>query len=145
MSDKLSFSLHEATTALDNAVEALLVREHGLSLSQFVFLANCSEIEPCDVTRLAHRMAVSKAAVSKRVAPMVASGWLATGTDPANARRVVLSLTDRSRALVEVAAADLEQRLASIFDDPRAAHIDTQRLNSDLTVVAALLNEKGSL
>ncbi|WP_062071135.1 MarR family winged helix-turn-helix transcriptional regulator [Demequina sediminicola] len=145
MSDKLSYSLHEATTALDSAMESFLAKEYSVTLSQFVFLANCSEIEPCDITRLAHKMVVSKAAVSKRVASLVDLGWLETGTDPAHARRVMLSLTDEARRLVSVATADLEQRLATVFEDPRAAHIDTRQLNKDLTIVTALLEERGSL
>lgn len=145
MSTKLSFSLHEATTALDASIEQFLVREHGVTLSQFVFLANCSEIEPTDVTKLAQRMVVSKAAVSKRVPSLVNAGWVETSQDPTNARRVVLSLTDESRALVEAATADLEARLARLFEDPRAAEIDTATLNRHLTIITDLLLEKGSL
>lgn len=144
MSDKISFSLHEVVAALDEAADSLLVDKYGVTGSQFIFLAVCADVEPTDVTSLARCLGVSKAAVSKRVPSMVAGGWIITRDDPANARRVVIELTDGARTLVENAGRDLDTAFTALFEDPRAEGIDPHELNRQLSVLTELLLEKGT-
>ncbi|WP_062210932.1 MarR family winged helix-turn-helix transcriptional regulator [Demequina oxidasica] len=143
MSDKITFTLHEVVAALDEAADSLLIDKYGVTGSQFVFLAVCADVEPTDVTSLARCLGVSKAAVSKRVPSMVAGGWIVTRDDPANARRVVIELSDTARELVETGGRDLDRAFTSLFDDPRAAGIDPHQLNRQLGVLTELLLEKG--
>ncbi|MDE0571875.1 MarR family transcriptional regulator [Demequina sp. B12] len=145
MSDKLTFTLHEAVSVIDRAAEQFLQREYGVSGPIFVLLATCEEVEPTDVTSLAQCLSISKAAVSKRLPGLERDGWITLGKDPANARRVVITLTDKSRDVVRRAGAELEGRFAAVFNDPRAAHIDPQALNRDLGIITQILLEKGPL
>lgn len=143
MSDKVTFTIHELVSAHIAAAEALLLDRHGVTASQFEFLAICADVEPTDITSLAQCLRVSRAAVSKRVPAMVAQGWITAHGDPTHGRRVIIELTDRARALVERAGRELEAAFVTVLEDSRARDIDVAELNRQLNVLTAILCEKG--
>ena len=107
------------------------------------------EVHPADITQMASCLGVTKAAVSKRVPALVAGGWLERNSDPANARRVVISPTAAAIELVELAAADLERLFADLFTDPRVdpavtrGAVPLKKLNAHLSALTNILHEKG--
>ncbi|WP_084038811.1 MarR family winged helix-turn-helix transcriptional regulator [Demequina sp. NBRC 110053] len=143
MSDKLTFTLHELVSEIDASADEVLRDRYGVTGPTFVFLATCADVEPTDITTLARCLGVTKAAVSKRVPALVAEGWITTAGDPAHGRRVMLSLTERARDLVDRAGRDLDQHFTAMLADPRAAAIDAAVLNAQLNTLVAILREKG--
>lgn len=146
MSDRITVTLHHLVAELDAFAEKFLRARHDVSFATFHFLAAAADVEPVDMTTLATCLGVSKAAVSKRVPALVAEGWIVASVDPANGRRVLVTLTPRARALVETAGGELEAEFATLFADSRlsAAGVDVAQLNDHLALLTTLVLEKGS-
>lgn len=145
MSDKITFTLHELVSELDNAADSLLTRRYGITASQFVFIATLVDYEPADVTTLARCLRVSKAAVSKRTPGLVKAGLITLSEDPNHGRRVLVSATERAHELVESAGHELETQFAHLLQHPDARDIDPDVLNRQLTTLIRLLKENGPL
>ncbi|WP_297082914.1 MarR family winged helix-turn-helix transcriptional regulator [uncultured Demequina sp.] len=145
MSDKLTFTLHELVQVLDQSADSLLTSKYGVTGSQFVFLATLEDVEPTDVTTLAECLGVSKAAVSKRVPSLADAGWITTADDPHHKRRVVLTVTQRGRDLVERAGRDLDAQFTALFQHPAAAGLDPRLLKDQLNTLISILRQNGPL
>ena len=137
MSDRLTFTLHELVAEIDAYADSALRARHGVSFSLFEFLAVLSDVQPADMTTLARCLGVTKAAVSKRVPPLVDQGWVHAA--PGVGRSVDLSLTDRGSALVQVAGDELESDFAAVFTQTLdGAHsLDIPTLNRQLVALTA--------
>ncbi|GIG40071.1 MarR family winged helix-turn-helix transcriptional regulator [Cellulomonas phragmiteti] len=133
LGDRVTVTLHHLVDVLDEYADHLLRAEHGVTLSQYLFLAVLSDLDHPDVTTLARCLHVTKAAVSKRVGSFVAAGWVRTLSDPGHARRVVLELTPDGVALVRDAGRQLEEAFTSAFAD--VPQVDLTALHRDLTTV----------
>ncbi|MFS0704093.1 MarR family winged helix-turn-helix transcriptional regulator [Cellulomonas sp. 179-A 9B4 NHS] len=136
MTDRFTYTLHHLVDAVDAHADRLLAAHHGdLTFSQFVFLAVLEDTQPQDVTRLAECLGVSKAAVSKRVPGLVARGLVHAEPDPANARRVVLSLTEAGARLARDAGDLLDRELTALFAG--VPGVDVARTHADLRAMLA--------
>jgi DNA-binding MarR family transcriptional regulator len=144
MAERITVTLYELISELDGWADAVLRAHHGVTFSHFAFLNAIAQYQPVDITGLAECLRVSKAAVSKRVPGFVQGGWVQTSADPAHARRVLLTLTDKSASLVQRAGGELDAEFRSLFSDPRLAQerIDVDRLNSQLNRLTELVTEK---
>lgn len=128
MSQRLTAHLHELVLAMDRAADQLLSTRFGVDHNLFVFINPLMD-GALDVTRMAERLNLSKAAVSKRVPRLQAEGWVETSTDPAHGRRVLVALTPKGRDLVVAANTLLAAQFASILN---GLHIDAARLDADV-------------
>ncbi|WP_062077542.1 MarR family winged helix-turn-helix transcriptional regulator [Demequina globuliformis] len=144
MSDKITFTLHELVWELDHAADQHLREHFDITGSQFIFLATLLDVEPTDMTGLAHCLGTSKAAVSKRVPAFVEAGWISTSTPPGPGRRVLLELTPTARDLVARAGRALDDNLARLVAASRAQGIDLDALNADLNTLVALMRQNGA-
>jgi DNA-binding MarR family transcriptional regulator len=145
VSDRITVTLHHLVALMDSYAEGMLQAAHGVSFSQFQFLAAVADLQPVDITTLARCLFVTKAAVSKRVPSLVADGWLVAADDPHHGRRVLLTLTPRAMDLVVEAGGGLDDQFTALFSDPRlgAEGIDVARLNHQLQTLMDLVIEKG--
>lgn len=133
LGDGLAVTLHQLVYRLDAHAERLLREHHQISYSNYHFLAVASTTERPDVTTLAECLAVSKAAVSKRLDSLVRGGWITLGSDPGNARRVIIELTPEARTLVADATAMLEREVAEVLSGLPPG--EAQQLNQRLRVL----------
>ena len=106
--DRFAFTLHHLVAELDGLADAVLRKEFGITHSQFAFLLAGQDTQPVDVTTLAKRLAVSKAAVSKRVTWFVHRHFITVAHELQRGRRVVLALTPNG--------ADLARRASDVLD-----------------------------
>jgi DNA-binding MarR family transcriptional regulator len=135
MPQRITAHLHELVLAMDSFADHVLTSRFGVDYNLFVFLNPLLDAD-LDVTRLAERLNLTKAAVSKRVPVLEREGWLTTSSDPGNGRRVVLALSPRGRDLVNEAGALLGRRFASML---AGLSIDADRLDRDLiTLIPAV-------
>lgn len=139
LGDRVTVTLHHLVDVLDEYADQLLVREYGVSLNQYLFLAVLSDLDSPDITTLARCLRVSKAAVSKRVGSFVDAGWVRTSDDPGHGRRVVLHLTAAGAELVAGAGTRLEDEFTAKF--AKVTQVDVDALHSDLKAVLATLQE----
>jgi DNA-binding MarR family transcriptional regulator len=145
VSDRITVTLHHLISLMDSYADEMLQSAHGVTFSQFQFLAAVADLQPVDITTLARCLFVTKAAVSKRVPSLVAEGWITTSDDPQHGRRVLLTLTPRALQLVVTAGGGLDDQFTSLFSDPRlgAEGIDVAHLNRQLETLIDLVTEKG--
>ncbi|UZN04515.1 MarR family winged helix-turn-helix transcriptional regulator [Cellulomonas sp. S1-8] len=137
LGNRVTVTLHHLVDVLDEYADHLLRAGHGVTLSQYLFLAVLSDLDHPDVTTLARCLRVTKAAVSKRVGSFVDAGWIRTVSDPANARRVVLELTPAGATLVDVAGRQLEDEFTAAF--AHVEQVDLGALHVDLTTVLSTM------
>ena len=140
MPQRITAHLHELVFAMDVFADRALSAEFGADYNLFVFLNPLLE-QDLDVTRLAERLNLTKAAVSKRVPSLERDGWLETSSDPGNARRVVVSLSPRGRDLVLGAGRLLGGRFAALLDD---LSIDAERLDRELVALVGAVRALGA-
>lgn len=131
MPTQITARLHELVFAMDRFSDHVLATRYGVDHSLFVFLTPLVG-GSLDITRLAERLNLTKAAVSKRVPRLEHEGWLVTTPDPSHGRRVLLSLTPRGRDLVIDAGTLLNDRFASML---AGLSIDVRRLDADLVAM----------
>lgn len=145
MADRITVTLHNLVSLMDSYADEVLRSAHGISFSQFEFLAAVAELQPVDITTLARCLFVTKAAVSKRVPSLVSDGWIVASDDPHHGRRVLLTLTPRALQLVVQAGGGLDDEFTALFADSRlgADGIDVARLNHQLETLIHLVIEKG--
>ena len=142
MSTRLTYSINELSTALDAYADRILQARWGVTISQFTFLAVLEEGQPIDVTHLAECLGVTKAAVSKRVPVLVGKGLVQTQPDPANARRVVLTLTEAGLRLAREAGDVLESEFEDMFVD--RPDLDLERIHADVLALLGTVLSKES-
>jgi DNA-binding MarR family transcriptional regulator len=141
LGDHLTVTLHLLVDRMDRFADVLLRERFGISFNQFQFIAVIANLpEAPDITTLADCLGVSKAAVSKRVPAFVEANLVTTSTDPANARRVLLSITPKAGRLLSEALPVLGASFAEEFDD--LATVDLQALHEDLKTVIRHLDSK---
>jgi len=140
MPDRITDTLHHLMAMIDGYADELLRARHGITYSQFEFLAELAFRQPVDISTLARRLFVTKAAVSKRTPSLVAAGLVETY--PAAGRRVMLQLTARGAELVQAASAELDGEFRDLFTHPALADLDVERLHNDLRTILALVSGK---
>lgn len=149
MSEKLTYSIFELVAAMTARADAVLGSGYGMTFNQFHFLAVVRDIEPDDITAIAACLGVSKAAVSKRVPALIARGWITTARDPGHGRRVVVSMTDNARVLVDQASAELDAAMLASYRHPlldRKLHPDAlgpDELNRHIVALTTVLSSPG--
>ena len=111
MSPSLTASLHELVHAMDAYSDRVLRSRFGVDRNLFAFLSPLS-VGPMDVTRLAERLNLTRAAVSKRVPLLERDGWVTTQAD---GRRLLVDLTPAGRDLVSTAGVLLNVRFAGLL------------------------------
>lgn len=137
---QLAVTLHELVYRVDGFADELVRRHFGVSYSQYHFLAVTSTLDRPDVTTLAECLMVSKAAVSKRLAGLVADDLITIGSDPAHARRVIVDLTPKAVELVTGATAMLEREFHDALHELPPGEADA--LNARLRVVLDIFIRK---
>ncbi|MCL3859639.1 MarR family winged helix-turn-helix transcriptional regulator [Actinotalea sp. K2] len=142
MSDRITYSLNHLVTAMNAYADQVLAERWGLTFSQFTFLAVLEDGQPLDITRMAECLGVSKAAVSKRVPGLQAKGYVQTVADPANARRVLLTLTDEGLRLAHEAGGLLDAELTQLFEG--RADLDLDRTHADVLLMLEAVLSKGN-
>ena len=141
MSDRITYSLNYLVTAINAYADRVLTERWGLTISQFTFLAVLEDGQPIDITRMAECLGVSKAAVSKRVPGLQAKGYVRTLADPANARRVLLTLTDEGLRLAHEAGGLLDAEFTQVFED--CDDLDLDRTHADVLLMLEAVLSKG--
>ncbi len=136
----IAVTLHELVYRIDAFAEKLMREHHQVSYSHYHFLAVASTLDAPDVTTLAECLAVSKAAVSKRLDPLATDDWITLGSDPDHARRVIIRLTPKAVQLVTDATAMLEREFTDALGELPPGEVD--QLNGRLRVLLDIFLRK---
>jgi DNA-binding MarR family transcriptional regulator len=127
---RFTFTLHRLVAVLDRHADAILRRSLGITYSQFLFLTHLAGEDGIDGATLARRLAVSRAAISKRLPWFEERALIDVRPDPDHGRRRRIHLTERGRELAERAADRLEHALRK--EAPERADVDLDALHDDL-------------
>jgi DNA-binding MarR family transcriptional regulator len=101
----------------------------GLRTTAYAILARVAREGPLPLGRLAGRLALDRTTLSRELRPLVASGLVAYATDPADARRRVVTLTEAGEAAVGRARPLWERaqrELVDGFGDGRTAALTSE-------------------
>jgi DNA-binding MarR family transcriptional regulator len=135
---RFTFTLHRLVAVLDRHADAILRRSMGITYSQFLFLTHLAGEDGIDGATLAHRLAVSRAAISKRLPWFEQRSLIAVRPDPDHGRRRRIHLTAQGRRLAENAADRLEEALRQ--EAPERADVDLDALHHDLHKLLRVLD-----
>ena len=118
-------SLLQAHATLMRRLDTDLQKETGLALADFDVLAQLAEAGgELRMTDLALRALISRSGMTRRVARLVREGLVARANDDADARGVVVALTDAGVARLNETAAVHLRGVAKLF----VAQLDDQEL-----------------
>lgn len=120
---------------MDAYASHVLVSRFGVDHNLFFFLSPLED-GPLDITRLAERLALTKAAVSKRVPALARDGWVTTSPDPDHGRRVIVRLTPHGRTLVTRASDMLNEQFSGLVAE---LDLDAARLAGELEALTAAI------
>ncbi|MDR0285937.1 MAG: MarR family winged helix-turn-helix transcriptional regulator [Propionibacteriaceae bacterium] len=95
------FTVRKAAAILERQLEAIIAREIGLSLGQFMILS-VTGTAPAALTQtaIARELGLTKGTVSRLVESAVTAGWLSVTPDPASRRSRLIALTPAGTDLV---------------------------------------------
>ncbi len=94
-----------------------------LTVAQFLALRAVAR-EPLTAAELARRAGISGPAASQLVAGLEAAGWLARSPDPADRRRLGLSLTPAGASLLRAAQTSIARGLQTLVGGLPRHHLD---------------------
>lgn len=95
--DGLADLLHRVVFLLGEAARRGGEDSGGLTYSQMRLLGTLEEIEPATQHTLAQALLVSDPAISRALRPLESAGLVQVRTDPAHARRRLVSITEAGR------------------------------------------------
>ena len=138
MTESAQACAHAIIEVVPPIVQALRVamraqRGHDLSVPQFRTLAFISRHPCCSLTAVAEFIGLTLPAMSTLVNGLVEQGLVQREVDPADRRRVLLTVTDAGVAVHRGALDGAEQWLAA-----RVAVLDAEQRSAVLTAMAAL-------
>ena len=131
--ERITYTLHNLVCELDSQADGILRSRFGMTFSQFLFLVNLEAEANADISMLAERLGVSRAAVSKRLPWFVQRDLVYVAQDPANKKRVMIGLTARGGDLAERAGHALDLEFTGMFAG--FTGVDLDALNRDLNIV----------
>lgn len=131
----MTADLHELVSAMDAYSGRVLRERFGVEWNLLAFLMPLAS-GPLGVTRLAERLNLTRAAVSKRVPLLERDGWLTRSVEP-HRRGVRLSLTPAGHELVTTAGDLLNQRFAVLLAE---ASVDVETFGTQVrTLIDAVV------
>ena len=130
---RLLYLLKRSYTAAKVALDEL-VREHGLSASDFTMLSFLKGLEPCSAADLARAQRVTPQAVTQQIAQLRAKDLVSSETSEINRRISLISMTAAGRAaLARVSAA------ARKLEDEMMADLSREESKTLTTLLARLI------
>lgn len=133
ITDLLSSRLH-TLAALSAASASLRVeRKFSLTLLEWRSLGQLAAFAPISLKELAHRAGMDKSYASRTVAGLIERGFIASERNDADARGVMLTLTDKGQALYRQVIVDAESRNERLLRP--LSQEDRQRLMTSLTAL----------
>jgi len=129
LDDQVGFVLRQAQQRHTTLFATLMIE--GLTPTQWAALAKLRECGACSQNRLGRLTAMDAATIKGVIDRLTARGFTAARADPADARRLLVELTDEGAALCEravpVARAITEKTLEKLDEGERATLIGLLR------------------
>jgi len=139
MNRDLSRSLHRLTARLDQAADAFLQAQAGVSYPRFLALYMVGSEGAYTQRALAERLGVSEPSVSRLVRILADDGWLKAVSEPGGGNRRQLRLTAAGEQLVARWGAELEERLAALLE---ASHVPYRAYRTHTQQLLAALESR---
>jgi len=107
-STALGYLVHRLAKQFARALERTLGR-HGVAPGHFKIMMVLWEEDGLSQSEVARRLEIEQPTVANTVRRMIRAGLVTMDTDPLDGRRVTIRLTQRSRSLYPVLAAEAEE------------------------------------
>lgn len=139
MQRPITFVLNEIVWHMNQHADRFLKQRHAMSFRWFILLATLSAVEPTSQHRLAEYLSYSDAAVSKLLGRMAESGLIQVSSDPGNARKHTVSLTEHGRSEVAAATIMLETEFTNLLADQ---NIDLESFGATAAIIHQLFTQQ---
>lgn len=110
ITDLLSSRLHTLAALSAASASIRVERKFSLTLLEWRSLGQLAAFAPLSLKDLAHRAGMDKSYASRTVSALIERGFIASERNDADARGVMLSLTDKGQALYQQVIVDAESR-----------------------------------
>lgn len=132
---QLCFSLYRASRAVTRAYQPLL-RDLGLTYPQYLTMLVLWESDrPCGMHEITQRLGLDSGTLTPVCRRLERAGYLTRKRDPADERKLILSLTAQGRELQE-SAAEIPVELERLYQVPG---VDPAALKQALDLLAVSL------
>jgi DNA-binding MarR family transcriptional regulator len=131
LEQQICYAMHTTVRAFD-AVYRELLSEHGLSYPQYIALMTVGEHGPLSVGRLGELMHLDSGTLSPLLKRMATAGLVERVRDPADERRVLVSLTGPGRERLD-ALGDVPLQIAARSGLSRQELLDLHRTLRQVT------------
>jgi MarR family transcriptional regulator, 2-MHQ and catechol-resistance regulon repressor len=136
----ITFTLNRLVVELNHRADRILRREFQMTYSQFLYLVQVAEHQPIEMTSLAGKLGISRAAISQRTPWFESRHLVRRESNPEHDRRVRLTLTPSGVALAENAGRTLEVRFRAGFSSLNRHH-NLDELNTTLEAILTQLKK----
>lgn len=135
-------SAADATLLASRALLGVVARSvstalEAVTLPQFRVLVVLSGSGPIRMGALAERVHANQSTFSRSMDKIVAGGWAHRGTSPDSRREVLISLTEKGRALVDKVTERRHREISAILERLTPAEQDSVRGALELFAIAA--------
>jgi DNA-binding MarR family transcriptional regulator len=110
ITDLLSSRLHTLAALSAASASIRVERKFSLTLLEWRSLGQLAAFAPLSLKDLAHRAGMDKSYASRTVSGLIERGFIASERNDADARGVMLTLTDKGQALYQQVIVDAESR-----------------------------------
>jgi DNA-binding MarR family transcriptional regulator len=131
LEQQICYAMHTTVRAFD-AVYRELLSEHGLSYPQYIALMTVGEHGPLSVGRLGELLHLDSGTLSPLLKRMATAGLVERVRDPADERRVLVSLTGPGRERLD-ALGDVPLQIAARSGLSRQELLDLHRTLQQVT------------
>lgn len=111
-----------------------IVREHGLTASDFTMLSFLKRLEPCSAADLARAQHVTPQAVTQQIAQLRAKDMVSSETSEINRRISLISTTSAGRAALATVSAEARK-----LEDQMMADLSSQESEMLTALLARLI------
>ena len=121
---RLLYLLKRSYNAAKDGLD-VIVREHGLTASDFTMLSFLKRLEPCSAADLARAQRVTPQAVTQQIAQLRAKDLVSSETSEINRRISLISMTPVGRAALAIVSAQARKLEDQMMADLSSAESDT--------------------
>lgn len=108
------YLIHQTTCLIDKAIDAALLRDHGVSFSQFLILMTVGHHPGVSQQDIATALDITPAAISRQIRTLTEQEYLQLNIHPTDRRAQVLRLTTKGRKAFERGIAVIDKEMQDL-------------------------------
>ncbi len=117
----ITLAIHEMVWRMDAAADGILLKAHGIEFELARVLMTLRVEQPCSQRRLAAKLGITPAAITRSLPRYLEAGWIVVNVDPKQPRRNLLQLTAAGSELADTCWQTLETAFHDLLSEAQIA------------------------